>query len=538
MLLTVRARILFFAVLSLGAVAGLAALSWAIILKAETTSNTLVERHLEPSWLLVDLEQDHRRLQELAFKIKAQLLLWGDITTEFEALSGSLNTHWRAVQAEPELSGWASEHASAFASVQGLMDDMAAGIAEKSYYRVGQVVDFQLFSSIEPMLDAIRERQQISRNGVTGGAKDLLAFLNAQQGYLLAGAAVFFVVVVLMALWLRRSVILRLQTMEQELVLMEREADLTRTPSLGGRDEVAGVAGALEGLVARFEQFIADIRMAAAGLDERSGALDSGAEALRLASDQTRQQIDDVTEAMRAIADQASQIESATARTAATIRDALDANGEVQDGLRQSQSGAEHTVEVIGRMSLSIHDLTDSTGKIEQVTGVIADIAEQTNLLALNAAIEAARAGEHGRGFAVVADEVRTLSRRTAESTQNIRQWVQDLVSGVSGVDELLTEMRQAGQQNQSNLGALKHHLERLGQQFGELEHQSEAILGSVSLQRSEVSRVGRRAEVLADSAGALTDSVEQTRRISDALREESLSMRQLAGGFRTREAV
>ena len=60
MLLTVRARILFFAVLSMGAVAGLAALSWTIILKAETTSNTLVRHHLEPSWLLVDLEQDHR----------------------------------------------------------------------------------------------------------------------------------------------------------------------------------------------------------------------------------------------------------------------------------------------------------------------------------------------------------------------------------------------------------------------------------------------------------------------------------------------
>jgi methyl-accepting chemotaxis protein len=325
--------------------------------------------------------------------------------------------------------------------------------------------------------------------------------------------------------------------MEQELVEMEREADLTRTPRLSGRDEVAGVAGALEGLVVRFERFIADIRAAAAGLDDRSGALDSGAESLRLASDQTRQQIADVTEAMKAIADQASQIESATARTAETIREALDANQEVQGGLRQSQQGAEHTVEVIGRMSVSIHDLTDSTGKIEQVIGVIADIAEQTNLLALNAAIEAARAGEHGRGFAVVADEVRTLSRRTSESTRNIRQWVQDLVSGVSGVDHLLSEMREAGQQNQTNLNALKHHLEGLSQQFVELEHQSDAILGSVTLQRGEISRVGRRAEVLADSAGTLTDSVEQTRRISDALREESLSMRQLAGGFRTREA-
>ncbi|HET8849549.1 MAG TPA: hypothetical protein VFM78_06665 [Marinobacter sp.] len=263
--MTVRARILFFAVLSLGAVAGLAAMSWIIKLKAETTSNTLVRHQLEPSWLLVDLEQDHRRLQDLAFKIKAQLMLRDDIHAEFEALSSALGTHWDAVEAEPALADWAAGHQGDFAKVQALMADMASGIGEKSYYRVGQVVDFQLFSTLEPMLEAIRLRQQVSRDGVTRGANELLPFLSAQQGFLLAGAAVFFVMVVVMALWLRRSVILRLQTMEQELVEMERQADLTRTPRLSGKDEVAGVAGALEGLVIRFERFIADIRAAASG---------------------------------------------------------------------------------------------------------------------------------------------------------------------------------------------------------------------------------------------------------------------------------
>lgn len=135
--MTVRARILFFAVLSLGAVAGLAAMSWIIKLKAETTSNTLVRHHLEPSWLLVDLEQDHRRLQDLAFKIKAQLMLWDDIHAEFEALSSALGTHWDAVEAEPALADWAAGHQGDFAKVQALMADMASGIGEKSYYRVG-----------------------------------------------------------------------------------------------------------------------------------------------------------------------------------------------------------------------------------------------------------------------------------------------------------------------------------------------------------------------------------------------------------------
>ncbi len=197
---------------------------------------------------------------------------------------------------------------------------------------------------------------------------------------------------------------------------------------------------------------------------------------------------------MASIADQASQIEQATEHSAATVMHAVNANSEVREGgLANSEKGADHTVEVIGRVSESITALIDATGKIEQVTGVIADIAEQTNLLALNAAIEAARAGEHGRGgFAVVADEVRTLSRRTSESTANIRQWVQDLVVGANNADSLLEDMAGAGEMNRSNLHALRAHLEGLAAEFHELQRQSESVQGAVALQRGgEIARVG-----------------------------------------------
>ena len=533
MLRTVRSRILFFSFLSVFALAALAALSWSIITRAEAASEELVRDNLTESWLLEDLEQDHRRLQDLAYKIKAQLMLWDEIDQEFSALSEQLPAHWRSIEDNAGLGEWAGQNQALFQGVMALVESMRPGIQERSYYRVGQVVDFELFPALEPMLAAINDRKEASREAINLRSQDLLAFLDTQQVWLMAGSAVFLLSVVLMTLWLRRSVIGRLQALEHVLREMDETSDLTRRPSITGDDEVAGVTRALIGLVGRFEQFIGEVRSAAHSINDRSTSLDSQAEGVQASTDTTRRQIHDVSHSMAAIASQASAIEIATENSATTVREAVAANAGVQDGLRNSEQAAEHTVEVIGRVSKSIQALSESSGNIESVIGVIADIAEQTNLLALNAAIEAARAGEHGRGFAVVADEVRTLSRRTSDSTKEIRQWVTDLVTGVSGVEGLLDEMRDAGGMNRDNLAALKDHLQRLARQFTELESRSSEISDAVSVQREEIGRVERRSRALDDSSGSLITSVDNTRQISEYLRQESLTMRQLISRFR-----
>lgn len=534
MLSTVRTRILCFAFLSVSALAALAVSALLIINEAETASNRLITTGLQESWMLEDLEQDHRQLQDLAYKIKAQLLLWDEITPAFDALVVSLPKHWRVIEQSPQLSEWAATHQQDFEGVLDLLAKLEPGIREQSYYRVGQVVDFSLFPALGPMLASIDERKRESRNAIQADSSQLLDYLSEQQAVLIIGSGVFLIAIVLMTLWLRRTVIVRLQNIESDIKQMDITSDLSRPPVVTGQDEVAGVARALNGLVGRFDQFVGDIRRSAAGLNQRSATLDQEAEALQAASETTREQIEKVSHSMAAIAGQASQIEAATEISAKTIREAVQANQQVQQGLQSSEAAANNAIDVIVRVSGSIQALSESTSKIEQVIGVIAAIADQTNLLALNAAIEAARAGEHGRGFAVVADEVRTLSQRTADSTREIRQWVLDLVDGVGGVDALLDEMREAGANNRSNLDQLKTHLTRLADQFVEMESGSHQVSRSVALQRDALDLIEQRSAMLRESSQVLLGSVNNSRGVSESLRQESLSMRQLTERFRS----
>ncbi|WP_375176832.1 methyl-accepting chemotaxis protein [Marinobacter mobilis] len=534
MLRTVRSRIFFFSTLSVSALAVLAFISWAIMSRAERATHHLLSDNLGESWVLNDLESDHRRLQDLAFKIKAQLMLWDEIHAEFGEVAQNLELHWKVANESAPLTAWVRENELTFALIQELVASMGEGIEQESYYRVGQVVDFRLFPAVDPMLDAISRRKAASREQLEVESTRLLVFLERQKFNLLLASAAFLVAIVVITAWLRRTVIVRLQKIERDLRAMDSTSDLTRLPRVSGTDEVAGLGAALTGLVDRFEHFIVDIRGAAASLVLRSEVLEAQAHDVQASSTLTRQQIIDVNQSATVIADQASAIEQATTASDLTVTAAVRRNLEVQQGLRNSEQAAEHAVTVIDRVSDSIQVLNESSSKIEQVIGVIADIAEQTNLLALNAAIEAARAGDQGRGFAVVAEEVRNLSRRTSESTGEIRQWVHDLLDGVGDVGGLLSEMREAGGQNRSYLDALKRHLEGMKSQFEDLEAHSLEISRAVLLQRDEIGRVGRRAQALDASAETLSCNVEQTLDVSEALRDESRIMTELASRFTT----
>ncbi|WP_456362287.1 methyl-accepting chemotaxis protein [Pseudomonas syringae] len=167
--------------------------------------------------------------------------------------------------------------------------------------------------------------------------------------------------------------------------------------------------------------------------------------------------------------------------------------GTGQAVVRQSLQRIEQLANASAAASQSIENLSAQVQDIDQVLGVIKSVAEQTNLLALNAAIEAARAGEQGRGFAVVADEVRALARRTQQSTAEIEQLVSSLRSGA----------RASVEQIQSS-----SELVRLA--VGDVS-QTESALGSIATAVSIIEQMNQQIAAAAEQQGSVAEEINRS---------------------------
>ena len=205
------------------------------------------------------------------------------------------------------------------------------------------------------------------------------------------------------------------------------EADLTRQLKTDGRDELSQLAGHFNSFTGSLRQVIGETLESARILSRSAQGLGDQARLFSEQSARQSQQVEQVATAIHEVAYSVQDVAKNAEHTAVDVRSAEERAGH---GLQ----GIDNALAQIGQLSTSIDQavsviraLADETTRIGGVLEVIRAVAEQTNLLALNAAIEAARAGEQGRGFAVVADEVRLLAQRTQQSTAEIQAMIEQL---------------------------------------------------------------------------------------------------------------
>ncbi len=309
----------------------------------------------------------------------------------------------------------------------------------------------------------------------------------------------------------------------QETVAALADRDLTREARIDSRDEMQAIARDMNSMIVRLREVIADVVAASDELATAAGEGSRVAERSRRSIERQHEELEQVATAMNEMSATVQEVANNAGSTAEATRDA---EAEAERG----RVVVQETVAAIGELSqvLSsagdvIRKLDSDASNIGQVLEVISGIAEQTNLLALNAAIEAARAGEQGRGFAVVADEVRTLASRTQSSTEEIRAMIERLQGNAREAVCVMEEGNSRSQATVERAGQASEALDAITAAVERITLMSQQIASAAEEQSCVAEEINRNllnVKALAESTLEDASVTAQTSERLDALSE------------------
>lgn len=380
---------------------------------------------------------------------------------------------------------------------------------------------------VDTLLSAVNQR-------LKQASEQLFNESEAHHTLSVALTAISILLVALLAFILLRSILPAIRFINQTARnIAKGNGDLTVTLPEDGSNEMTELAHNVNGFIGKTRDTIVDITHQVQHLDEAIDALNRAAQNSQSEIAQQQDSTTHVATAINQMITASTDIAHSTAQSASNMSQA-------NDGARDSKRIISDTVQAITQLSNVISEVhtkfqlvEEESHKIGSVIDVIRGISEQTNLLALNAAIEAARAGEQGRGFAVVADEVRTLAQRTQDSTQEINDMISRLQEGTKAASNVM----------ESGNARIAHAVELVNQADASLGNISSTIDGATGLNEQIASAAEEQRAVSEEISNSMEQLLENghntadnTRKVSEAaaqLNEMSHQLRSLLNQFK-----
>ncbi|MBF7143913.1 methyl-accepting chemotaxis protein [Pseudomonas sp. hsmgli-8] len=311
------------------------------------------------------------------------------------------------------------------------------------------------------------------------------------------------------------------------------EGDLTRRLDIHNHDEFGQLGLAFNRFVQRIHDSMREVSSSTVQLNEVAARVVSASNSSMVNSDQQANRTNSVAAAINELGAAAQEIAQNAALASGHSSDASNLATHGQAVVQQSISAMDRLGSKISGACEKIEQLNLKTGNIGQILEVITGISQQTNLLALNAAIEAARAGEAGRGFAVVADEVRNLAHRTQESAQQVQGMIEELQVGAKEAVAIMNDSQHESDQSVSIANQAGEQLGSVTQRISEIEGMNQSVAAATEEQTSVVEAINVDITEINMLNQEGVENLQATLRACTDLEQQAGRLKQLVGSFR-----
>ncbi len=414
-------------------------------------------------------------------------------------------------------------------------------IEEKDGARLITVLEPYLMSENTRGTDCL-ECHRRAKSGDVGGAVRLTYSLKSTDELFVAGlwhkfgiTSVFFALGIAVLMWLmNRLVVIPVNRMKERLKdIATGEGDLTQTLEQTSADEFGELANWFNQFVSKLRGLVGDISQYAGQLTDASEDMNNVIHQIGASTAEQQSKTDQVAHAMQ-------EMNTMVQMVYANAVDASSGAAESKERAGEGSAVIGDTIRTIGGLAEAVEkaesvvqQVSDESNNITVVLDVIRGIAEQTNLLALNAAIEAARAGEQGRGFAVVADEVRTLAERTQQSTQEIQKMIESLQQGVSGAVEVMVHGKEQATLSVEQVGKAGESLNAITTSIESISSKNRQIAETAEAHRAVSDDINNSVSEISEMAGHTASETQEMTNASERLAQMAEDLKKMLDQFK-----